>query len=124
MNPELYVKIAHLTKRISEMASKRQDHFARSIYGRELVASANVLFEEYLMMTSYSDRNQVKNWMALSNLAVRITVKLQIVSELKLWPQDKCAVIGKEDIEINRMILSEAISLKDRLANKAKKEEK
>lgn len=124
MNPELYVNIAHLAKRCSEMASKRQDHFARSIYGRELVAAANTLFEEYLMMTSIPKENTVENWRKLSEQAVRITVKLQIISELKLWPQDKCAVIGKEAIEINRSILSEAVSLKDRLTNKAKLLEK
>ena len=104
MNPELYVALSHITKRVTEMASKRQDHFARSVYGREMVACANSLFENYLMMTNLPNGNDIKKWKSLRKIAILLAVKLQIVAELRLWPPDKCAVIGKEAIEIKRQI--------------------
>ncbi len=104
MNPELYVALSHITKRVTEMASKRQDHFARSVYGREMVACANSLFENYLMMTNLPNGNDIKKWKSLKKIAILLAVKLQIVAELRLWPPDKCAVIGKEAIEIKRQI--------------------
>lgn len=121
MNPELYVALTHIAKCVTEMASKRQDHFARSIYGKEMVACANSLFENYLMMTNLSDGKDVKKWISLSKIATLLAVKLQVIAELKLWPPDKCAVIGKEAIEIRRQIDAEVVKLKKEAAHEAAK---
>lgn len=118
MNPELYVAISHVSKRVFEMTSKRQDQFARSVYGRVMVDCASELFEQYLVMTGCSDGKNIDAWISLGRTALLLAAKLQVIAELKLWPPDKCAVIGKEVLDIKHLINKEILRLKKETAKR------
>jgi len=106
-NPELYVEIAHITKRVTEMASKRQDHFAQSVYGRGIVKAAEAWFREYLLMTSEPDGNSIERWQKLRDMTVDLVLRLQIIGELKLWPPDKTAVVARSVLKAKTAIETE-----------------
>ena len=102
IDPLVYVKMVTLGSRLHKICLSRMDKLSSVTIGKRIVEIIDDMLRIYYDMVG--DLDEMEGWKKLDKKCNELLTEIQIVASIGLWNRERCASVGEQVLEIQKII--------------------